>query len=539
MRGLACLLLLVSAVVLGDSCHATELRGEIVDADTGKPIAARVYIEDSSGSPYFPRSAAADGRAVPYQKVRQGSSENHTSLSAHPFVIDLPAGEYDITVERGKEYFTASRQVSIAVEPVSVRLELTRFVDMSERGWYSGETHVHRELEELPLLVLAEDLSVAFPLLYWETEAFKAPRGSPAADLAGADLIRVDGTHVIYPRNTEYEIFTVGGRSHTLGAIFILGHRSVFDRGVPPLVPVIEQARREGALLELDKHNWPWSMALVPLLDVDLFELANNHHWRAPFTFRTFGEQPPEFMNVERDAAGMTEDGWTQVGFENYYALLDSGFRMRPTGGSASGVHPVPLGFGRVYVQLGDDFSYESWLRGLNEGRSFVTTGPMLFVRVDGRHPGQVFKQDDGALADHTVEIEALSPHPIDRVEIVVNGEVVRRTRETERDARGAYSVRFEERITIDRSSWLVARCYATVPPRSGETRGRTRFAHSAPFHFEVPGKPLRPRREQIDYLIRRVEEQIERSRGVLPDAALAEYRRALAIYREIAGRAR
>ena len=49
-----------------------------------------------------------------------------------------------------------------------------------------------------------------------------------------------------------------------------------------------------------------------------------------------------------------------------------------PTGGTASGVHPVPLGFGRVYVHLPGGFSYKTWVSGLNQGRSFVTTGPML-----------------------------------------------------------------------------------------------------------------------------------------------------------------
>ena len=47
-----------------------------------------------------------------------------------------------------------------------------------------------------------------------------------------------------------------------------------------------------------------------------------------------------------RDAKGFTERGWIDFNFQNYYALLDCGFKMRPTAGTASGVHPVPLGFG-------------------------------------------------------------------------------------------------------------------------------------------------------------------------------------------------
>jgi len=78
-------------------------------------------------------------------------------------------------------------------------------------------------------------------------------------------------------------------------------------------------------------------------------------------------------------------------GFQNYYALLHCGYRLLPTAGTASGVHPVPLGFGRVYVHCPKGFTDEAWVRGLNEGRSFVTTGPMLFVHVNGQPPGTRF----------------------------------------------------------------------------------------------------------------------------------------------------
>jgi hypothetical protein len=55
----------------------------------------------------------------------------------------------------------------------------------------------------------------------------------------------------------------------------------------------------------------------------------------------------------------------------------------------------------------------------------------------------------------------------------------------------------------------------------------------------QVEGKPLRPRRVETDFLIGRVTSQIERSRSVLPAAALAEYEQALRIYQKIAETAR
>jgi hypothetical protein len=460
----------------------------------------------------------------------------HTTLSPHPFVIDLPPGRCTITVERGKEYFPESQTVTVGKQPLEARFRLRRWVDMAKLGWYSGDTHVHRTLDELPNVMLAEDLNVAFPLLSWVTEAFVSPRSGPrgAPGEVEAKAIPVDATHVIWPRNTEYEIFTVDKKRHTLGAFFVLNHQTVFEQGVPPVRPIAERARREGGLIEMDKHNWPWSMALVPVLRPDLYELANNHVWRTEFGFPAFGEPAPEYMGVQRTAKGFTEGGWIDYGFQNYYALLNCGFRLRPTAGTASGVHPVPLGFGRVYVHCPDGFGYDAWLRGLKEGRSFVTTGPMLQVQVNGQGLGHVFRAAEGEGGEYQLKGVAQASHPLGRIEVIVNGEVVRTlTPPSRKTERGSYESAIETKLTITGSSWLAVRCFEDRPDR------RVRFAHSAPFHVEVAGKPLRPRRAEVEFLIRRVEEQIARSAEVLPKAAIEEYREALRAYQELARGAR
>ena len=86
--------------------------------------------------------------------------------------------------------------------------------------------------------------------------------------------------------------------------------------------------------------------------------------------------------------------------------------------------------------------------------------------------------------------------------------------------------------MEVDSSTWIAVRCY-------GSGQEENRFAHTAPFFIDVPGKPLHPRREEIDYLVQRVETQLERYQGVLREEALEEYRVALAVYRTIAERAR
>ena len=405
---------------------------------------------------------------------------------------------------------------------------------MAALGWYSGDTHVHRDLKELPNVLLAEDLNVALPLTYWIRDAFKAP--AQGADLPASKPeprpIAVDETHVIYPVNTEYEIFTVGGKRHTLGAVFVLNHRSVFEEGVPPLKPVAERARREGALFELDKHNWPWSMVIVPLIDVDLFELSNNHVWRTEFAFKNFGEAAAEYMRIERDEKGFTERGWLEFGFENYYALLNCGYRLRPTAGTASGVHPVPLGFGRVYVKLDGPFRYEKWIAGLDAGRSFVTTGPMLLVKIGGEDVGHTFRTPGEKKV--TIEGTVQSVHALERLEVIVNGELAESLPISNRPREdGTKETRFRTEASVSTSSWIAVRCFA----KTGD--GRPRFAHTAPSHFEVDGRPLRPRRVEVEYLMKRVSDQIERSGSLLPEAARREYSWALDAYRKLLDGAR
>ena len=502
--------------VAGQSVPRTSVTGQVTDAAGGRPLPCRIYIQRSDGRWFFPESESA----IPYERrnwINTNAVEYHTTLSAGPFHAALEPGSYTFTIERGKEWRPLRREVVVGEEPLKLELPLSRWVDMAGRGWYSGDTHVHRTPAELPNVMLAEDLNVAFPLTYWITKGFAPPAQGDKnqASAPSGKLTTVDATHVFWPLNTEYEIFTVSNKSHTLGAVFVLGHKTPLSAGVPPVGPVTEQARREGALLDLDKHDWPWSMALVPIMGVDLYELANNHHWRTEFGITNWASPTtvPARMQPPAGERNGGELDWTHYTFQNYYALLNCGFRLRPTAGTANGVHPVPLGFGRVYVHLPDGFSYEAWLKGLNEGHSFVTTGPMLLARTGA---GEI----SGTI---------LSEEPVRDVEIVINGELRHRLPvRPQRNGEGAWEASFRQAIRIAGTSWVAARCFENRPA------GRFRFAHTAPRWFDVAGQPLRPRKEDATFLVQRVRDEMARSQGMLPAKAMAEYRQALEHYERI-----
>lgn len=527
-------LALLTSIVIQISTSAATLTGKVCDADTGELVPARIYIQNADGKWFFAKSADKSGSAVTYQKTRgDKSAENHTALSAHPFEVDLPPGKYTLTVERGKEYLTAEQTIEVGTEPLKVEIKLKRWIDMAAKGWYSGDTHVHRTLADLPTAMLADDLNVALPLTSWVTKSDTPPGQSDRNQPAEAKLIEVTPKHVIWPLNTEYEIFTVQGKQHTLGAFFALNQKKPLTKGVPRVGPIAAEVHEQRGLLDLDKHNWPWSMMLVPVMEVDLFELANNHHWRTEFAFRGWGEPIPRYMNLPTDPMAMEEKHWTDFGFQNYYALLNCGFRLMPSAGTASGVHPVPLGWNRVYVQCHGGFSYSAWMDGLGKGRTFITNGPMLSVSVNELPAGTSFQQRD---ATKTYEIKARADslgRPL-RLEIVQDGRVV--PSEVVGQAKSAGAPTFvirEATVQVEESTWFIARCYETMPD------GREGFAHSSPFFIDVAGKPIRPRKAEVEYLIDRIEREIERNVGVLSKHALEEYRAALDIYQMIAQRAK
>lgn len=518
--------------VLVPDCHAAVgakpaagrqvISGRVVDAATGQSIPSRIYIEREDGKVFSPRSKTGGG--VDYAKrnwINARAAEFHTTLPAGDFEVELEPGRYTIAVERGKEYRAHQQTFQVSNAPVALQVSLKRWINMAARQWFSGDTHVHRALEELPNLLVAEDLNVAFPLSYWVTKGFTPP-ASGDKNLGGtipADLIRVDDTHVIWPRNTEWEIFTIGGRRHTLGAVFALGQRSVLTNGAPPVRPMAAAARREGALLDMDKHDWPWAIALVPLMEIDLFELSNNHAWRTEFAFTNWSTPAPAYMALPGGGRGGDERAWLEFTHRTYWALLNCGFRLRPTAGTASGVHPVPLGFSRVFVHLPGGFSYPEWMAGLNAGRSFVTTGPMLL-------PASVTRAG--------ISGTVLSEEQVNEVEVIVNGEIRHRVPVTAtKNVDGAWEGTFRQPLQLEGTSWVALRCWEKRP------HSRERFAHTAPVWFDIAGEPLRPRREEAAYFVERMRTEIERSREILPASALSEYEEALARYETILKSAR
>ena len=76
-------------------------------------------------------------------------------------------------------------------------------------------------------------------------------------------------------------------------------------------------------------------------------------------------------------------------------------------------------------MHLPDGFSYEKWVAGLNQGRSFVTNGPLLEAQFDGEQPGHKFTQE-ARIQKYRLFGMTHSVSPLSKIEVIQAGEVVK-----------------------------------------------------------------------------------------------------------------
>ena len=507
------------------------------DSETKKHAPARIYISNKAGDKWFFLNEKIPTESITfYDKtnwVNKNAFEKYSSISQYPGRVEIPEGEYLLRIEKGKEYHPFEMEINVSErnnESREIIVDLKRWVNMEKRGWYSTETHIHRSLEDLKIIQKVEDLSVTFPLTSWVTRSGLPPRSgdkNQQGDIPN-HLITIDDTHVIWPRNTEYEIFTVNQKRHTLGALFILGHESMLDLSVPPWKHVSERARHEGALMDMDKLDWPFSMILPHVTGARLYELANNHMWRTEFAFSEWNTKAPHWMQPPSGGKSGQEWDWMRYTFGMYYTLLNAGFDLVPVAGTASGVHPVPVGFGRVYLPIGQKFDYGKLYESLKKGEGFVTTGPMIFVRVENQFSGKSFPISNKPKS-YSVIGEVMSSQPISFIEMIENG-IPRKTimGSNVQSDNSSFKTAFSFEYSPSQSSWISFRCFEELKS------GRNRFAHTGVWKFENNNKPYLPTDQEKQYLTSRVKAEMTRSRGLLGEQSILEYEKALQRFEQL-----
>ena len=280
-----------------------------------------------------------------------------------------------------------------------------------------------------------------------------------------SNVQRVDDTHFVTLQNQEVERLRTGH-----GAVLLLNTPEPVPESVPLLAPpdldFCRAARRQGGFVDGEKPIWKNVPVNAAFGVLDAIGVVNNHF------------HPHEVM-LEAESYGAMEranDRYrTPAGFavwmmDLYYRLLNCGFRLPVSAGSASGVMPSWPGYERVYVNLTGPLTVEQWFRDLKAGRSVATNGPLLLVSCNGKVPGTTAEWQPKMQVE--LKIEVRSKNTIDRVEVISNGRILRTL-----PAAGG-----QIQVSIADPGWLAVRCFESVT----ET---VRYAHSSPFYFSVKGR--------------------------------------------------
>jgi len=474
---------------------ADEARIQILVRDEDdRPLPSRVHLLDGAGK-------GMRGTNLPYWKdhfVCPGDAE-----------AVVPAGRYSLQVERGPEYERYSAEVGVTANAAPrILVRLRRIANMAAEGWFCGDLHLHRPVDDVPLLMEAEDLDVAPVITWWNNRNLWSDR-----DVPSEPAHRLEGDRF-------YNV--MAGEDEREGGALLFFHLqrplpiSGASREYPSPMKFVEMARQtKGSWIDVEKPFW-WDVPLwLACADVDSIGIANNHMCRSSMYESEAWGKP---RDSERLPAPRGTGYWSQ---EIYYHVLNSGLRIPPSAGSASGVLPNPVGYNRVYVHAGPKKTLAGeadWWAGLKQGRSFVTNGPLLVVEADRQLPGHVFQKAQGESLSIPLRALVWSNEDLDAIEIVRNGEVVQtkslrdKSREMRRAAKSREPLIVDlGDLTFDSSGWFLVRVFTDNP--------RTfRFASSAPYYVEIGEAPRRVSRRSAQFFLDWVNERAERVKQKLSD---------------------
>jgi hypothetical protein len=151
-----------------------EVRIDIVDKESGQPMAARIHL--SSGKQSSPNAAGKTRPKRPLKLNLPGSAEygGHFYIDGS-VTLPLKVGPYTFELEGTPEYLNQTGGFDIQRHADdSKSVEMHRVVDLEKEGWYGGDLDVNRNPKDLPLILRAEGLRVV-P----NVDASKTPDDAP------------------------------------------------------------------------------------------------------------------------------------------------------------------------------------------------------------------------------------------------------------------------------------------------------------------------------------------------------------------------
>jgi hypothetical protein len=413
------------------------LKLTVLSDDTGKAAPAMVQLlSRRDGSVRQPANGIEFG--LQFDKQGKASGARNANLPGladsfwcvpEPFDMTLAPGDWRIGVRRGVEHEVIFEDVTVrSGEALERTYRPKRWVDMRQRGWWSGDDHVHGRIlsdldaRNLMAWIQAEDIHLANIVkmgdiyrTYFEQRGF------------GKDYRVVDGEFVLSPGQEC-------PRTHDQ-----IGHTLAMN-----ITSMVRNTDRYFLYDEaFDAVHAQGGLSGYAHINSGIFHVHRDMTLNVP-------RQKVDFAEILQ---------FNQLGTELYYDFLNLGCKLTASCGS-----DVPwggtVGEVRVYACLEKQkFSTDAWFEAFRRGRTFTTSGPMIEFRVDDALPGDEIRLK----ADKKLRIRARAwgdpkrMSPV-KLEIVRHGEVIRSAESS--DAKQP-EVELDFSVDAGFGCWIAARARA------------------------------------------------------------------------------
>ncbi|MFC1735178.1 CehA/McbA family metallohydrolase [Candidatus Hydrogenedentota bacterium] len=407
-----------------------------------------------------------------------------------------PGTELTIEAVKGIEYYPGTTNYVVPAKDSELDIRLKRWRDMNADGWYSGDDHVHfLPPKTAHIEARAEDLDVINVLVtLW------GDWGETSREFFTGKIHEMSTPDCQVFYGEEY-------RNDSYGHLSVLGLREL-------LSPISSGNGTAGTTGGVD---YPCNTTAAKTMKDSGGHVSCSHFEIAP------GREYPMLAHygvvdsIELLCCTDPNKMWNKTSklrplpdpaTEKYYHLLNCGFKLPVAAGTDKMMASAAAGSNRVYVNLDGEFTYDTWLKGLTAGRSFVTNGPIIEFSMDGKSVGDVISIKPGEKKTLTITAAAESRYAFDRLELLKDGKVI--ASDTASD--GGLRARINMKVDVSESSWFAARCLGECEPMRSRHFGKPDipvFAHTSPVYVDVPGKPC-VYRKSAEYNVKYIDAAVE-----------------------------
>ena len=362
------------------------------------------------------------------------------------FTILLTEGKWHISIEHGNEYIPISETfiVSAKEKQSAKTFVLKRWINLPQRGWYSGDVHVHHPTNKPEYRDFLLEYAKAEDVHLVNVLEMGHHLGTDFKQEGFGEKFRIQKNDfcLVYGQEDPRSIF-----GHIIGLNI---NKQVRDTSVYNYYDLVfkQLHQQPGAIVGFAHFSWNGC------------DLPRGFPW-----YITTGQI--DFVELLQ---------FSKINTLDYYDYLNLGFHITAAAGS-----DIPwgstLGEVRTFVYNGKNYSADNWFSGLKAGHTFVSNGPALFFDVDGKLPGSEITKINGSKS--VLKAKAVSnPHigSIDRIAIYNNDGLV--VEKKNKDKADSIEINLDHILT--KSQWIAAVVYCD----------NGAVAHTTPVYLIVDGHP-------------------------------------------------